>query len=130
MSNPSKKKGTAAETKVVRYLATFGIEAERRALAGSEDVGDIKMIWNKSEEFTLEVKAGKQTANPSRSQLEEWLRQAEVEGKNAGCRSALVIVRYRRAIEDADVYIPTAPCAKWVQYMHLDEFAEWSSNQC
>ena len=120
MSNPSKKKGTAAETKVVNYLATFGIEAERRALSGNADKGDIKVNY-KGNELTLEVKTGKQTENPSRTQIEEWLRQTEVEAANAQCSGALVVVRYRRAIKDAEVYIPGVYGST---FMYLDEFAK------
>lgn len=124
MSNPSKKKGTEGETKVVKFLNSRGIQAERRALSGSKDMGDIKMMWRGFDEFTLEVKTGKQTANPSRSQIEEWLRQAIEEGNNAGCRSALVVLRFRRSVEDAEVYI-TDQFGR--RFMYLDEFAEWSA---
>ena len=108
MANPSKQKGTRAETKVVRYLEDCGFVARRQALAGSDDRGDIEVYApDSTEKIIIEVKAGKQTAAPSRSQIEEWCRQAVVEKENAGARScALVIVRYHRALKDSDVYVP------------------------
>lgn len=121
MANPSKKKGTAAETKVVRYLTANGLSAERRALSGNKDNGDIKLIATDGTEYTLEVKAGKQTENYNRAQFEEWFRQAIEEGANSGCETALVIVRYRRSIEDAEVYRPS-PCG--IVRTYLDSFSK------
>lgn len=117
--NKSKAKGTRAETRVVRYLAALGLHAERRALSGSQDNGDIKVIASDTE-MTVEVKAGKQTENPSRSQIEEWLRQTRTEAANASCSGALVVVRYRRSLDDAEVYIPEGDD---VTFCYLDEFA-------
>lgn len=105
MANPSKKKGTAAETRVVNYLKSFGIQAERRALSGSEDQGDIKVIA-KGLEFVFEVKAGKQTINPTRKQMDEWIRQTMVEGRNARCDSMLIVARYGKNPKDYDVWVP------------------------
>ncbi len=49
----SKQKGTAAETAVVKYLKANGFpKAERRALQGSLDKGDISGI----DDVVLEVK--------------------------------------------------------------------------
>lgn len=101
MANKNKAKGTKAETKVVKYLNENGIEASRKALTGSKDEGDIQLHdWL----INLEVKTGKQTANYNRAQLNEWIRQSDVEGENAGIACYLVIVRYRRKIEDAEVW--------------------------
>lgn len=127
MSNPSKAKGTRAETRVVRYLQGFGIDAKRKPLAGSKDEGDVEiMSGHLLSPIAAEVKAGKQTANPSRAQLEEWLRQAKAEAKNSGAdRSVLIVVRYRRAIEDADVWIQYVDGDGYetVAHQFLDEFA-------
>lgn len=132
MSNPSKKKGTQAETKVVKYLATFGIESERIALHGSKDLGDIKIPYYSGEATVLEVKTGKQTANYSRKFLEEWKRQTITEYENSDnkvCETALVIVRYNRRIQDAEVFLPnwlwtTEPQNSGWTMMYLDEFAK------
>lgn len=123
MTNPSKQKGTRAETSVVRFLQATGIEAKRKALTGSKDCGDIDVAgFNQESGCIIEVKTGKMTANPSRAQLEEWYRQAMVEGKNAGKPYALCVVRYRRALKDADVYFQW--CDKKA-HMYLDEFCEF-----
>lgn len=106
MANPSKAKGTRAETKVVRYLVDHGIHAERKALAGSTDKGDLRMLLKDGTEVTLEVKAGKQTSNYSRSMMSEWREQTLVESINSGCPAMLVIVRYRRAFADTEVWMP------------------------
>lgn len=108
MANPSKQKGTRAETKVVRYLNDHGFVARRQALAGSNDPGDIEAYAPDSmDKIIIEVKAGKQTAAPRRNQIEEWCRQAVVEGENSKAKSAvLIVVRHYRELKDADVYIP------------------------
>ena len=128
MANPSKKKGTAAETKVARYLGEHGLPTERRALAGSEDQGDLRMlIPTRGAEVTVEVKAGKQTRGYTRQTLDRWKEQTIRESKNSGCsQSMLVIVGYRRKFEDAQVWMPNWEWERetmpgWTM-MYLDEF--------
>ena len=117
MANPSKDKGTRAESKVVSYFKEAGLDAVRKALTGSADKGDIQLNG-----YSLEVKTGKQTANPSRSQLEEWLRQSEVESVNANEPCYLVVVRYRRSIKDAEVWHRDSGNILHMQY--LDDFVQ------
>lgn len=105
MGNKNKAKGTRAESAVVKYLKDHGIQAERRTLTGNKDQGDIKVIDASGNAWIIEVKTGKQTHNPSRSQLEEWMRQTREEAYNAGMHGILCVVRYNRKIVDADVYI-------------------------
>lgn len=115
MANPSKEKGTKAETKVVRFLNERDWDARRQPLSGNKDKGDIlatPLFDAQYQQYIIEVKAGKQCSNPTRKNLEEWMRQAEVEARNAfpGMGVAenkwiLVVVRYNRKIEDADVYV-------------------------
>lgn len=123
MANLSKAKGTRAETKVVNYLNDHGLQARRKSLKGSKDEGDIEVIAEGFEPVTLEIKAGKMTSNPSRSQLNEWLKQAEVEAKNSGTKCYLVVVRYKRKIEDAEVY-RSYKLYESISMMHLDTFAD------
>lgn len=127
MANKSKAKGTRAESAVVKYFRDHGIQAERRALTGSKDEGDIKIINKAGKIRIVEVKAGKQTQNPNRTQLEEWLRQARAEEFNSGISCALCVVRYNRKLIDADVYVqynlpgfdkPTR------EHLYLDEFVD------
>lgn len=80
----AKAKGTAAETAVVQYLRTrWWPGAERRALAGAKDLGDVTgtpgVVW--------EVKAGGRLAIP------EWLRETVVERDNAGVPLGLLVVK-------------------------------------
>ncbi len=119
--NRSKAKGTRAESQVVKYLAACGFAAERIALHGSKDQGDVKVSNQQGETFVLEVKAGQQTANPNRTQLTEWLRQAKEESNNSGLPCYLVVVRYRRSLKDAEVYIQKQ---NDTVFKYLDEFAE------
>lgn len=118
MSNPSKAKGTRAETKVVRFLEQHGVEASRQALAGSSDKGD---IYIRKINTIIEVKAGKQTANPSRGQIEEWQRQAVAEAENAKACAVLVVVRYNRKLQDSDVFYHHDALGAWI-HMYLDEY--------
>ncbi len=122
MSNPSKKKGTTAETKVVKFLEARGLKAERKALAGSNDKGDIRLHLPGGGEVSLEVKAGMQTASYSRGQLDKWLDQAETEGRNAGVQAALIIVRYNHRLANAEVWFPPQYSA-CRGMMYLDEYA-------
>lgn len=125
MANKSKAKGTRAESKVVKYLIDHGISAKRKALSGNKDEGDIGVEFYGTD-ITLEVKTGKMTDNYSRKQLEEWLRQTEVEGKNSDTRSALVIVRYRRKIDDAEVIWKKD---NGIMLIYLDDFVRELSSR-
>lgn len=120
MANPSKQKGTRAETKVVRYLESSGFAARRQALAGSEDQGDIEAVSPHDEKFIIEVKAGKQTTAPNRTQLIDWCNQALNEAEHAGGKPVLVIVRYNRSLHDADVYMPK--CEQEREHMFLSDW--------
>lgn len=125
MSNPSKQKGTRAETRVVRYLEDHGFVARRQALAGSNDPGDIEAYApDSTDKIIIEVKTGKQTAAPRRSQIEEWCRQTMLEGENSDAKFAvLIVVRHYRELKDADVYVPYGTSRRmhwflddWVNY--------------
>lgn len=81
MVNRPKAIGTAAETLVTRWLRINGYpHAERRALAGNADQGDILATRG----LVLEVKAGQQTRKPGDADLDAWCRQADAEALNAG----------------------------------------------
>jgi Holliday junction resolvase len=127
MANPSKQKGTTAETKVVKYLTARGLRAERRPLAGSSDNGYLRLILPDETEVTVEVKCGRQTQGYSRSSIEDWKLQTLTESINSGCPAMLVIVRYRRQLKDAEVWLPNGQWASkklmgtWT-VMYLDEF--------
>lgn len=80
----SRAKGTAAETLVVKYLqSTYWPHAERRALAGGQDKGDITgtpgLAW--------EVKSAKTLCVPA------WLRETEAERVNAKADYATLVIK-------------------------------------
>lgn len=80
----SKEKGTAAESLVVKYLqSTYWPHAERRALSGGLDKGDITgtpgLAW--------EVKAAKTLCVPA------WLRETETERINAKADYATLVIK-------------------------------------
>lgn len=82
----NKAKGTRAESAVVAYLRDRGfIHAERRALNGAKDLGDVTGIPN----VVIEVK------NQNRHSFSEWLDEAEVERENAGADVGAAWVKRR-----------------------------------
>ena len=90
MANPSKTKGTAAETLVVTYLHANGFyNAERRALAGNLDKGDIAGI----PDFCGEVKACKTF------DLAGWCDELAVEMRNSNARYGTVIAKRRGTLD-------------------------------
>lgn len=80
----AKRKGTAAETAVVRYLEANGFPtAERRSLAGAADKGDVTGIPG----IVIEIKAAKKYEIPG------WLKEAAQEGINAKAEYAILIMK-------------------------------------
>ena len=92
MANPSKNKGTAAETAVVRYAWAQGFTmAERIALAGSNDQGDVVLM--RDPKIILEVKAGKSAQTASLGQISKWLEDTRRERDNAKAAHGFLIVQ-------------------------------------
>ena len=80
----AKQKGTSAESALVKYLQANGFPmAERRALTGSLDQGDITgtpcLAW--------EVK------NHKAYHIPEWLRETEIETGNANADFGILAVK-------------------------------------
>lgn len=121
MTNKPKAIGTRAETKVVRFLEEHGIKAERRALHGNQDLGDILVPeWNN----ILEVKAGKQTDKYNRKLKEEWLKQTVDEACNASSKDNLfegflVIAVHGRSTKDYEVWSEDGH-----RFWYLDQWCE------
>jgi Holliday junction resolvase len=93
----SKALGTAAETAVVRYLQNWWPAAERRALSGSKDKGDVAGINS----VCIEIKAAKtQLIGP-------WQRETLTEMANAGASACMLVVKrpYKTAAR-WDAYVP------------------------
>jgi len=73
MANPSKRKGTAGETAVVATLVEQGWpHAERRALSGAKDRGDVAGVPG----IVIEVK------NEREFHISAWLKEAATEKAN------------------------------------------------
>lgn len=95
----SRSTGTAAETAVVRYLQQWWPAAERRALSGNKDKGDVAGIPG----VCIEIKAAAQQRIP------EWKRETLIEQENAQARfSMLVVKRPRKGVAEWDAFFPTA----------------------
>ncbi len=93
MTRRPKDIGTAGETAVVKYLQSSGFpHAERRALHGNTDMGDITgtpgLVW--------EVKAGEAAMTASDNQVCAWLRETATECDNAGAEMGTLVVQRRR----------------------------------
>lgn len=85
--NPSKNKGTAFETAVVRYCRENGFPlAERIALHGNKDIGDVRLAPG----VILECKAH---ANYSDAQIVEWLDETATEMANGNSDHGTLVVK-------------------------------------
>lgn len=117
MSNPSKQRGTESETMVVKYLRDHGFpHAERLALAGAHDKGDIRVCPG----VITEVKAHREW---SRGDVADWLRETDRERRRAYATIGFLVVR-----------VPRQPVANWwavtrvgdapIQFSYLDEYVD------
>lgn len=96
MSTKSKRTGTTAETAVVRYLQNWWPAAERRALSGNKDRGDVSGI----PDTVIEIKAAKtQLIGP-------WKRETLTEMENADASLCMLVVKR-----------PYRPVAEWDAYL-------------
>jgi hypothetical protein len=85
----SKDIGTAAETAVVRYLIEHGVIADRAALAGANDRGDIHALRGA---VVIEVKSRK-TA-PSAGQIAAWMGELDRAAQRVtSCDVAALVVK-------------------------------------
>lgn len=122
MVNKAKAKGTAGETRVVRFLHEHGFAASRVVMKGSKDQGDIHVDGPLGQPaIILEVKSGQQTQNVSRKQREDWLKETEVEGRNAGTPYAyLVVAKHRSPVHDYHVWSSDGS-----RFWYLDQFIKY-----
>lgn len=98
MANRSKARGTAFETDLIRYLQSHGFpEAERRALAGVLDKGDVAGVPG----VVIECK------NHREMDLAGWMDEAQREAINAGVyRYVVVHKRRQKGIKDCYASMP------------------------
>jgi hypothetical protein len=96
MTNRSKAKGTSWESALVQYLQQCGwVRAERRALAGNADKGDVLGLSG----WVIEAK------NAARVELAEWAKELQAEIRNAGAAHGAVWVKRRGKASAADGYV-------------------------
>jgi hypothetical protein len=104
----SKRKGTAWESAIVDYLRAHGApHAERRALGGAKDRGDVAGIPG----VVVEAKAA------AKLELGAWLAEAEAERANDGAALAVVWHKRRGKGSPADAYV-TMDGATLVRLLH------------
>jgi hypothetical protein len=90
--NKPKRIGTAAESAVTKFLRTNGFpHAERRALTGAYDQGDITGCPG----LVFEVKGGEAARTASDGQVEAWLAETETERINAGADLGILVMQRR-----------------------------------
>ena len=100
----AKQKGTAAESAVVKFLQENGfIYAERRALHGTVDKGDITGCGP----IVFEVK------DHAKLTLSEWIKELEVEITNAKASTGSVVAK-RRGKGNAGEWYAIMPFARLV----------------
>lgn len=105
--NRNNQIGAAAERGLVAYLCEHGWpQAERRALRGEFDAGDVTgtpgLCW--------EIKAGTQCTRPTERQIAEWMTETETERVNAAAEIGVLVLR-RPGVGSAqagrwDCYLP------------------------
>lgn len=91
MSNPSKARGTAAETGLLRWFRSVDRDARRNPPAGSHDIGDLT-VWDAlGNETVVEVKhyAGERMSTA----LAKGVTELEAEKRNAGTERGVLVVR-------------------------------------
>ena len=107
MTSPQKRKGSAAELAVAKWLRKLGwIHAERSRAGWTDDRGDIDGMPG----VCIEVK------NEKRIDLPGYLRELEVEMKNAMAWTGTVIVK-RRGSTNVDDWYAVMPAKVWGELM-------------
>jgi hypothetical protein len=92
VTNPSKDKGTRAETAVLRYAQANGYpDAYRPALAGA-DLGDVHLVPGR---LIAQVKAGKQAQAASLRDIDRWLADTDTQRREASATIGILIVQRR-----------------------------------
>ena len=99
MSNPSKQKGTAGETAVVRLFRNRHhfpeLRARRVTLNGNYDLGDVHVEFPDGELLCIEVKAGKMADDASLADIDAWVEEARLECAASHASAWLLVVKRR-----------------------------------
>lgn len=117
--NKPKAIGTKAETAVARFLAANGFpHAERRALRGTQDAGDITGIPG----LCIEVKGGDAAKDASDTLVADWLTETETERVNASADIGLLVLQ-RRGVGPANA-------GRWWAVLRLDNVLSGEDSVC
>ncbi len=107
MANRSKAKGTLAESSITKALVEAGwVHAERRALAGSLDKGDINLGG-----YPVVI----ESKNCATVTIPAWLREVEVEKANAKAEIGVVWFKLRGSTDPQQ----WAVCMTGEQFMEI-----------
>lgn len=140
MSNPSKQKGTAGETAVVKLLRKRHhfpeLRARRVTLSGNHDLGDVHAEFPDGSLLCIEVKSGKMADAASLADIAAWAEEARLEAQAANARAWLLVVKRRgyspERVEKWRAFftIPSPALDRDVAVeMPLHEAIEWFSDQ-
>lgn len=103
----SRAKGTRAEGEVVRYLQNWWPAAERRALSGNKDKGDVAGIPG----VVVEVKAA------ATQLIGPWQRETLTEMANAGAECCMLVVkRPYKPVYRWDAWLPIGQLSPSLQH--------------
>jgi hypothetical protein len=107
LTSPQKRKGSAAELAVAKWLRKLGwIHAERSRAGWQDDRGDIDGLPG----ICIEVKAEKKIDIPG------YLRELEVEIENAKAWTGTVIIK-RRGSTNVDDWYAVMPAKIWAELL-------------
>lgn len=112
MSSRQKAKGTRFESSVVRYMreALGDDRIERRALHGTQDMGDIYGIRAHGWDVIAECKSHKEVTP---ALVAEWREQTLRERENADAGAALLVVSvYRASVARSAVHVTLRDLAR------------------
>ncbi len=108
MSNPSKQKGTKAESETLQAAIRGGLDGHRAPLTGVQDCGD---VWLSDRRIVVEVKDDA-TAG-SRTVIERWMDDTDREAGHVISADMGVLVVKRRGKARAE---------HWPAYLRADDY--------
>lgn len=109
--NPSKQKGTAAESAVAAYMVANGWpHCERRALSGRFDKGDLVGMPG----LVVEVKGGTAAETASPGLIARWMAETLTETQNAQADYGLLVCKRAG--------VGPARAGEWFAYLRADDF--------
>jgi hypothetical protein len=109
LTSPQKRKGSAAELAVAKWLRKLGwIHAERSRAGWTDDRGDIDGMPG----VCIEVK------NEKKIDIPGYLRELEVEMENAKAWTGTVIIK-RRGSTNVDDWYAVMPAKVWGELMSM-----------